>query len=198
MNNLQFPSDIAYGASSIPSFNTEVVVVKNGSEKRNALWSIPLYRFEAMHGVKTQEQFDNLLDFFMDKAKGQLNPFRFKNWAEYIIDSNNCYTTRPTTDTLKLWKKYGLYNRRITKIVDGTFKLFADGKEITTGFDLDINTGIVTLANASQYSTKVVFTYECEFDFWCRFASDQMYVSMDYYNVYNWNQITLVEVRENL
>lgn len=193
---LRFPDAISYGATSAPGFNTEVVTVKSGGEKRNALWSTPLYTFEAAHGIKTEEQFKELLDFFMEKAKGKLNPFRFRNWAEYFITTDISYVTRPATNTLKLWKKYGDYNRRITKIVDGTFKIYADGKEIKSNFEVDIETGIVTLGNPSTYPTTTVFTYECEFDFWCRFDSDQMFVSMNYYNVYDWNQIPLVEVRQ--
>lgn len=194
--DLRFPDQISYGASSTPFFNTEVVQVASGSEKRNALWSTPLYKFEASHGVKTQEQFNELLNFFMEKAKGRTNPFRFKNWAEHEINFDNCFISRPKTNILKLWKKYNTYNRRITKIVDGSFKLFANNLEIKTGFELDINTGLITLANPSIYDEKTIFTYICEFDFWVRFDTDEMYVSMDWYNIYTWNQIPMIEIRE--
>lgn len=193
--DLRFPDSISFGATTVPTFNTEVVTVASGAEKRNALWSTPLYKFEAAHGVKTPEQFNELLDFFMDKAKGKLNPFRFRNWAEYEINLDNCIITRPVTDTLKLWKKYGDYKRRINKIVDGTFHLFADGKEVLTNFEVDIDTGIVTLSNPEIYPITTIFTYICEFDFWVRFDVDSMYVSMNWYNVFDWNQIPMVEIR---
>ena len=194
---MRFPEDISYGATGGPSFNTEVVRVVSGAEKRNRLWSIPQYKFECAHGVKSQEQLNVLIDFFYDVG-GRATPFRFKNWAEYQLTKQNSEIQRPTTGTLKIYKKYSTYARRITKIVDGTFKLYADNVLVSSGYSLDINTGIITLANPSAYASTVVFKCECEFDFWVRFDTDEMMYSIDNYNIYSWGQIPLVEVKENL
>lgn len=194
---MRFPTDISYGASGGPAWNTEIVRVQSGAEKRNRLWSVPQYRFECAHGVKSQSQLDELLNFFYDIG-GKALPFRFKNWAEYKLLKEQSEVTRPVTNTLKINKKYSTYSRRITKIVDGTFKLYADNVLVTANYSIDIDTGIITLSNPEAYGVGVVFTVECEYDFWVRFDTDEMYVSIDNYNVYSWNQIPLVEVRENI
>lgn len=192
---MRFPIDISYGATGGPSWNTEVIRVVNGAEKRNRLWSVPQYRFDVSHGVKSQEQLNELLDFFYDVG-GRALPFRFKNWAEYQLTKQNSEVQRPTTETLHIYKVYSTYSRRITKIVDGTFKLYADNVLVTTGYSLDIDTGIITLSNPESYSESVVFKVECEFDFWVRFDTDEMMVSIDNINNYSWGQIPLVEVRQ--
>lgn len=192
---MRFPIDISYGATGGPSWNTEVVRVVSGAEKRNRLWSTPQYRFDVSHGVKSQEQLNELLDFFYD-VSGRALPFRFKNWAEYQLNKQNSEVQRPTTDKLHIYKVYSTYSRRITKIVDGTFKLYADNVLVTSGYSLDIDTGIITLAVPSDYIESVVFKVECEFDFWVRFDTDEMNVSIDNINNYSWGQIPLVEVRE--
>lgn len=192
---MRFPVDISYGATGGPSWNTEVVRVVSGGEKRNRLWSTPQYRFDCAHGVKSQDQLNILLDFFYDVG-GRAIPFRFKNWAEYQLTKQNSEIQRPTTDKLYIYKVYSTYSRRISKIVDGTFKLYANDILVTNGYSLDIDTGIITLSNPDNYNQSTIFKVECEFDFWVRFDTDEMLVSIDNYNVYSWGQIPLVEVRE--
>ncbi len=194
---LKFDDSISYGATGGPTFATNVVKIASGGEKRTRLWDTPLYRFECAHGLKTQAQLDNLIDFFYEVG-GRAGGFRFKNWAEYNLTKTNCEITRPQTDKLYVYKKYSNYTRRITKIVDGTFKLYANDTLVTSGYDLDIDTGIVTLLNPASYPSNTIFTCESQFDFYCRFDTDQMYVSIDNYNVYSWNQIPLIEIRENI
>jgi len=194
---MRFPEDISYGATGGPSFNTEIIRVVSGAEKRNRLWSIPQYRFECAHGVKSQAQLDILLDFFYDVG-GKATAFRFKNWAEYVLTKTNSEIQRPVTATLKVFKNYSSYSRRITKIVDGTFKLYADDVLVTTGYTVDIDTGIITLSSPGSYAGGVVFTCEAEYDFWVRFDTDQMLYSIDNINSYSWGQIPLVEVKESI
>lgn len=192
---LRFPEDISYGATGGPNFNTQVVTVASGAEKRTRLWETPIYEFECAHGLKTQNQLDELINFFYEVG-GRAGTFRFKNWAEFILTQDISELTRPATDTLLVWKKYSTYRRRITKIVDGSFKLYADGVQVLTGFEVNIDTGTITLQFPASYPEGTVFTCECEFDFYVRFNTDSMPVSIDNYNVYSWNQIPLVEVRE--
>lgn len=194
---MRFPSDISYGASGGPIWNTEVIKVQSGIEKRNQVWSIPLYKFECAHGVKSQEQLNELIDFFY-QMNGKAKPFRYKNWAEYQITKTTSDIQRPTTETLKIYTRYSTFSRRITKIVNGTFKLYANDVLVNTGYSLDIDTGIITLQTPASYPSNIVFTCESEYDFWVRFETDEMFVSIDNYNVYSWNQIPLVEIRENI
>lgn len=197
--SLRFPSDISYGATGGPTKSVEVITVKSGSEKRNKNWKEPLYRFDVSHGVKTQEQLDELIEFFLDIGDGKLNAFRFKNWSEWEVFKNKSYITRPTNNTLKLFKSYLTSTKRITKVVDGTLNLYANDVLVTSGYDLNIDTGIITLSNPATYPVETtLFTFDCEFDFWVRFDTNEMMPSIDNYNIYSVNQIPLVEVRENI
>ena len=192
---MRFPDDISYGATGGPSFNTEVIQVKSGAEKRQQNWSTPQYKYEVAHGVKSQEQLDILIEFFWDVAEGMANPFRFKDWSDYEIVANKSYIDRTTTSTLKLYKKYGSKIRRISKVVSGTFKLYANDVLLNSGYSIDIDTGIVSLQNPEDFNESTVFTFDCEFDVLVRFGIDEMRVSIDNYNIYTWGQIPLIEER---
>lgn len=194
---MRFPEDISYGAEISPSFNTEKIRTINGVVKRNRLWSTPLYRFECAHKVKTQEQLEKLIEFFYDVGGGAYS-FRFKNWADYSISKQNSELQRTTLSTLKVYKKYSTFSRRITKIVDGTFKLYADDILVNGGYSVDIDTGIITLANPEDYIQTVIFTCETEYDFWVMFERDDFPHTIDNFNMYSVNQISLIEDKENI
>ncbi len=192
---MRFPEDISWGAVSTPTFNTEIVSVVSGAEKRNRLWSTPQYKFNCSHAVKTEEQMEALIDFFYEVG-GRAGAFRFKNWAEFELTEARSDITRPEPDTLFVYKKYLTYRKRITKIVDGTFKLYADGQQVLSGFDVNIDTGVITLQFPANYPSGTVFTCECQFDFWVRFNTDAMATVMDNVDTYSWVNIELVEIKE--
>ena len=60
----RFPDNISQGASGGPGYQTEVVVVASGREKRNITWPLPRGRYDVAHGVRTQAQMDILIAFF--------------------------------------------------------------------------------------------------------------------------------------
>lgn len=191
---MRFPEDISWGAVATPTFNTEVIKVVSGAEKRNRLWSTPQYTFNCSHAVKTEEQIIDLLNFFYTVG-GRAGAFRYKNWVEFELFQNTSEITRDN-DLLYVWKKYSTYRKRITKIVDGTFKLYADGVQVLSGFDVNIDTGVVTLQFPTNYPENTVFTCECEFDFWVRFETDEMPISYDNVDSFSWGNIILKEIKE--
>ena len=54
--NVLFPVDISYGAQSSSKFNTTIVTVESGYEKRIANWQDALHEFNVSHNIKTEEQ----------------------------------------------------------------------------------------------------------------------------------------------
>lgn len=192
---MRFPEDVSWGAISTPTFSTEVVRVASGAEKRNRLWSTPQYTFNCSHSVKTEEQVIALLNFWYEVG-GRAGSFRYKNWAEYQLTQENSELTRVDSSTLNIYKKYLTYRKKITKIVDGTFSLYADGNIVLSGYDLDIDSGIITLQFPNLYPDGTEFTCECEFDFWVRFDSDELPISLDNVDNYNISQIKLTEIKE--
>jgi uncharacterized protein (TIGR02217 family) len=75
----------------------------------------------------------------------------------------------------------------ITKINDNSFYLNVN----TTGYTTYVSDG-----NAKKYPQPGnALTWEGEFDVPCRFDSDEMQVSIDFPNYYDWGQIPVVEIR---
>lgn len=78
---------------------------------------------------------------------------------------------------------------------------FTVGGVTTDTFTLGVNTtayGTYTSGGtASLYSQPVdVLTWAGEFDVPCRFDTDRMQLSVDFYNLYTWGQIPIVEIRQ--
>ena len=61
---VQFPSDISYGATGGPMFLTDVVATVSGHEQRNSKWSQARARYNVASGVKTETQWQALIAFF--------------------------------------------------------------------------------------------------------------------------------------
>lgn len=193
----RFPDDISIGATGGPDYLTDITTNKGGWEKRIAYWDTPIYSFECSHALQDNDMMKSLINFF-HQSIANVYPFRFKFWIDYAVIQSESYIDRVQPNTLKLNKIYPNFNKRITKVVSGTFKLYANGSLVNSGFSLDIDTGIVTLQNPNDYPDGTVFTFECEFDFWVRLINSGMRASIDYYNINSWNQIEMVEVREKL
>ena len=72
-DEVQFPTDIAYGSEGGAEFLTDISVTSGGFESRNVKWSIPRARYNISYGVRTSEQLATLLAFFrarQGKARG--------------------------------------------------------------------------------------------------------------------------------
>src|SRR5690554_1675118 len=59
-----FPIGIAYGARGGPQFNTTVLELASGYEKRNINWSKVRARYNVAYGIKKPQQMDLMLNFF--------------------------------------------------------------------------------------------------------------------------------------
>jgi len=149
---IQFPSDIAYGSTFGPGWQTDVVRVASGAETRTATWANPLRRGDVSYGVKTEDEMDALLTFFIE-VRGKQYGFRFKDWGDYTA------TDQPLLSdggpTVQLRKVYGTgandYARAITKPISATVALKRNGSAFTA-YTLDDTTGVVTLTADSTAS----------------------------------------------
>ena len=79
---IQFPSDISYGATGGPSFLTDIVTTLSGYEQRNSKWSMARCKYTIGSGIKNQNQWETLLNFFRAR-KGKATGFRFKDWSDF-------------------------------------------------------------------------------------------------------------------
>lgn len=201
-HEVQFSPQISYGAVGGPGFKTTILPLSSGYEQRNVDWSAARGTWDVSHGLKTQEQLDVLLAFFYAR-RGRAYGFRFKDWSDYMIPAPGdppqaLGVTDGTTGTYQLVKVYGdsaaSYRRTILKPVASTTVLLVDGVP-SSNFSLDTTTGILTLGDATRARVGATLAYSGQFDVPVRFDVDDMKVSIEDYEIFNWGQIAIVELK---
>lgn len=208
-DEVRFPTDISHGALGGPMFATKVIVVDSGAEQRIGKWSQGRRRWDVAHALKNPTQAAALLDFFLCR-QGKLRGFRFKDWLDYTTDQpvagtrHDCVSL--TSTTFQLAKRYTsgaithvrhikkpagdtLTNTAATQ-ANSTVRIYNGVTEITSGWTVNLTTGVVTFSGAPGYTPSARF----EFDFPARFDTDEMRMALEDTNVRTWDGIPLVEL----
>ncbi len=187
---IQFPSDISYGATGGPMFLTDVVATVSGHEQRNSKWSQARARYNVASGVKSETQWQALIAFFRAR-RGKAVGFRFKDWGDFKAVNQPLLLLGGTQ--YQLVKQYVsgavVSERIITKPVAGTVKLYRNSILQASGWSIDTATGIITT------SLTGTLTVDFDFDVPVRFDTDELALSLDSFNAGSWNNIPLIEVR---
>ena len=197
-HEIRFPEDISYGATGGPGYQTDVVTTSSGGEQRSQNWAQARCKYQAAHGVKTEEQIRSLIAFFRAR-KGKAYGFRYKDWADYRAQNEYIAIGDGETRIFQLQKTYadaaGYTDvRTIRKPVFGTVRVFLDGEERLDGsWAVDATTGKITFAE--PVAAGAVLTASFEFDVPVRFDTDDMPLNLDSWQVYSWNNIPVVEVK---
>jgi len=193
---IQFPSDISYGAAGGPVFSTDIVTTFSGHEQRNSNWQQSRARYNAASGVKTEAQWQVLIAFFRAR-RGKAVGFLYKDWSDYQGANEPIGTGDGSTAVFQLVKLYSsgsvAVSRDITKPVAGTVNIYVDSILQSSGVSIDTTTGIITFTTAPAIGA--VITADFEFDVPVRFDSDELAISMDSFDAGSWNNISLIEVR---
>lgn len=191
------------GATGGPQFKTTIVALTSGDEQRNQDWSQARAVYNVSYGIQNKASYQAVLSHFYNMA-GQLDSFRFKDWADFQIGDLLDDTTRVpmiqigATDSYQAIRRYtaGAFttDRDITKLIAG-LKVFDNGIEqtITTHYTVDLNTGIVTFV--APPTTPVELT--AEFDVPVRFAGDTWLTEIFLPEAGTVPAISIVEVRLN-
>lgn len=187
---VQFPSDISYGATGGPMFLTDVVATVSGHEQRNSKWNQARARYNVASGIKTETQWQALIAFFRAR-RGKAVGFRFKDWGDFKAVNQPLLSLGGTQ--YQLVKQYVsgavVSERIITKPVAGTVKLYRNSLLQASGWSIDATTGIITT------SLTGTLTVDFDFDVPVRFDTDELALSLDSFNAGSWNNIPLIEVR---
>ena len=202
----RFPLDIALGARGGPERMTDIVTLSSGREERNSRWAQSRRRYNAGYGVKSRADMQAVLAFF-EERRGRFHSFL---WRDALDHSSNGGDGTPTaldqavgsgdgaTTAFQLTKTYGAsfdpYARPITKPVAGSVRVAVDGTELTTGFAVDVLTGMVTLADAPAAGKAVTAGFL--FDVPVRFDIDRLDIELATFDAANAPSIPLIEVRE--
>lgn len=206
-HNVVFPKDIAYGARGGPMFNTTVLELASGYEKRNINWSKVRAQYNVTYGLRRPEQMTALLNFFYARM-GRAYSFNYYDHKDHVIESQILGEGDGTQTNFQIWKTYGdqthFYNRLITKLVPDTLTtMFVDGlprpKDAgdPDGFQVDDLTGIVSFNTPPAPSEEVMLGH-CEFYVHCRFDSDFMDVQLVTFEAETWSDIIIVEIKEDV
>jgi uncharacterized protein (TIGR02217 family) len=164
--------------------------------KRNVNWSEARGRWDVASGLKKQAQIDELIAFFRAR-RGKAYGFRFKDWSDYKAGGQLLGTGDDAVTQFQLVKHYPsgsvIEVRTITKPVADTVKVYLDDVEQFAGWSVDTTTGLVTFDTAPVLGVEV--TADLEFDVAVRFDTDHMAVTIETYQLHNWQQIPIVELR---
>nr|BDD46837.1 glycoside hydrolase family 24 [bacterium] len=195
---IQFPSDISYGAAGGPAYSTDVVETFGGYEQRNINWADARGKWNVAHGVKTLEQLNELIAFFRAR-QGKAIGFKFKDWSDYKVEGAAIGTGDGTTSTFQLKKQYtsgsGTVERIIKKPIWGSVKVYLDASPLTFITEYTVNHSLGEINILTPPAGGEIITADFEFDVPVRFDTDELNISLDNFELGSWSNIPIVEIR---
>lgn len=206
-HEIRFPANLSFGSVGGPQRRTEIVTLSNGFEERNSPWAHSRRSYDAGVGLRSLDDVERLIAFYEARG-GKLHGFRWKDWADYkscapssavAYDDQIIGTGDGVQRSFALTKTYvsgaQSYTRPITKPVAGSVKVGIQGhaRAEAVHFEIDINTGIVTFADAPASGALVTAGFE--FDVPVRFDTDGIQVSVQSFQAGNLPQVPVLEVR---
>ena len=200
---IQFPPTISRGSSGGPTRLTDVVVLRSGFERRNAIWSNSRRRYDAGLGIRNSSHLYDAYEFF-EARQGRLFGFRWKDW----LDFKSCRSILTPTNTdqnigvgdgvrtvFQLRKAYTSGSttifRDIRKPVAGTVIVAVNSSPTTVS--TNTTTGMITFSSAP--AAAAVITAGFEFDVPARFDQDELMVSLDLFDAGDVPDLKVIEVR---
>lgn len=185
-----FPVGISQHATGGPRWQVEVAQVDSGVEYRNTAWSQALARYDVAHAVRSQADFDTLLNFYMSVG-GRLHSFPFKDWADFSATASQGVFSMLTSTTFQAYKRYTTggvtYNRKIVKGL-ATWAITGGSSPV-----VDYTTGIVTVSSGTPTAWAGQFYVPCRFD--TDLMQAEIIDGAPASRIFGWNSIPIVEVR---
>ena len=196
--NVRLDENIERGSSGGPGFNTSVVQLANGHEKRNQEWDQARARWDVGYGIQNAAGYQSIVEFFSAR-RGRLQGFLFKDWSDFQVVNGFLATGDGSTTQLQLYKRYGdltdgFYDRLLFKIVPGTISFTANGSDDTGNWSVNTDTGVATrgagLVNSVEYRGTFEFYVPMRFDL------DRITVSLEQVEAGAIPNIPIVELRQ--
>jgi len=204
-DNVKLDEDIEKGAEGGPGYKTSVLILSSGFEQRNIDWSRTRGLWDISYGMDKKANQEIVLAFFHAR-RGRAIGFRFKDWTDFQIGSDNpdapqeIFVTDGAKDKFQVVRRYvsgpTTFDRETTRLVTGTVRVFLDAVEQFSGFTIDVDTGVIdfTVAPTTGQSLGII----CEFDVPVRFDIDELTMRAERDDVFSFPRIPLLEVREEL
>jgi uncharacterized protein (TIGR02217 family) len=198
-DEVRLPECIEANAVGGPQFKTTIIELSSGFEKRNIDWSETRGEWDISYGVKTKENFNDVVRFFYAR-RGMARGFRFKDWSDFELEKQAIGIGDGNNADFQIFKRYSSggvdYDRELNKIVAGTAQVFINNVlQDPNEYDLDLNTGLITFTSASEPPPGAVVAVACEFDVPVRFNTDKLNVTMKMVELGSIPQLSVVEVK---
>lgn len=193
----RFPENISEGSSGGPEFKTFIFEGSQGHEQATVAWSKAKAKYDVGYGIRDTEDMDIVRRFFYE-CRGKAVGFRYKDWADFILDEEVIGEGNGVSTVFKIIKTYGTTNpyvRRIFKPVVDSVSVTVGGVPVEDGMGvtIDYTNGTMEFDVAPDDEAEIVVS--CEFDVPVRFDIDQMSASFEGYQSETWGSIPLVEKR---
>lgn len=205
-HEVRLPARLAFGSTGGVERRTEIVTLGSGFERRSTPWAQGRRRYLIGASLRSLDDMAALTDFF-EARRGRLYGFRFRDFADWksclpaaaigafdqaVGEGDGVRTAFP------LIKRYGadetFMDRRIAKPVAGSVRIAFDGEEqAEPTFEVDITTGVVTLAEAPAAGVSVTAGFA--FDVPVRFDADRIEVTLESFAAGRMAAVPLIEVR---
>lgn len=163
-------------------FDTTVIELDSGHEKRNQNNSRVRGLWDVAYGVRTMTNLRDIRDLFL-VVRGRAYSFRFKDHSDYQIpDDLNGYQvieaisgSNVVYQAKKTYTKDAFtFDRTIVKIVNGTLVVRDNSVVQTEGggsdYTVDYDTGLITFNSTPTGPVDI----QCEFDVCVRFVEDKI------------------------
>lgn len=226
LTGIRLNENVERGALGGARFNTAVLELDSGFEKRNINWSVPRGEWDVGFGLLLKFQadpasmfldLDELINFFYI-VRGKAFSWRFKDWSDFEIGYENGTELDPqllalgddATTQFQIFKRYAFgpqtFDRVLTKIAeDSSLQVFLDGalQVLTTDYTVDEDRGLINFvtAPASTGGTgpggEELVTFRTNFDNHVRLDTDDLKVNMEIFNAGSWPNVPIVELRGN-
>jgi len=168
-NETRLLDSVAYGSEFGKEFNTRIVKLRSGHDRRNINWSAPLGKYSIIYTALLEEDHELVYNAHM-ASFGSAIGFRFKDFVDYEAVNQVIGVGTGDVQVLQLTKTYSFgpldLVRNITKPVSAT--IYADGVEISSS--LDTTTGLVTIT--AELAADI--TWSGEFDVPVIFDEDRL------------------------
>ncbi len=206
-HEIRFPASLSFGSVGGPERRTEIIVLANGFEERNAPWADSRRRYDAGVGMRSLDDIETLIGFF-EARRGQLYGFRWKDWTDYkscapskTVNSGDQIigTGDGSNRKFQLSKLYQSgpesYRRPVSKPVAGSVvvSVAGDAQRETIHFDVDTSRGTVTFVDPPDDGVKIKAGFE--FDVPVRFDAARVETSVASFSAGEIPTVPVVEVR---
>lgn len=204
-HEVQFPTDLSFGALGGPQRRVDVVTLANGYEERNTPWAHSRRVYDAGLGLRSLDDVEAVIAFY-EARFGQMFGFRWKDLSDYKSGKPSVAINRQDQQIalgdgvatefqiIKTYRSGGhVYARPISKPVKGSVLVAVeqDDKVDTVDYTVDETTGRITFKHPPDPDTRVFAGYE--FDVPVRFDSDSLLTNIASFNA---GQVPDIPVRE--